>query len=171
MKKRLIRISNNKETSPIEHAIGGITNSGRKILRDLESLKFKIEQATRISGNNPDASQKIGQNSDMIDKLMSALYSVCFNLDNIELVPLYDNDQINIGDDAKPDNYNNEIDDKTEINNNENNENNEEKTDGQDENNETEEKDEKENDKKVDEDEEDEESESEITESTPDDSI
>ena len=55
---------------------------------------------------NSDINDKIHQHYDMLDKLMSGLYSICFDLENINLVPLYDNEQINLSDQSDPDSAN-----------------------------------------------------------------
>ena len=84
-------------------ALQGITTEGKKILQMLENMKFKIEQAARISGNDQSLAQKIMQNSNMIDKIMSGLYSLCFNLDNLDLTPLFIPTQVDMSDDVVPD--------------------------------------------------------------------
>ena len=89
--------------SPAQQQLKAIGGEGKKILQQLEAFKFKLEQAARISGNNQSAAKKIMQNSGIIDKIMSSLYSVVFNITNIDVVPVYDNNQINVSDGAKPD--------------------------------------------------------------------
>lgn len=84
-------------------ALNGVVVEGKKILQMLENMKFKIEQAARISSNDKELTKKIIQNSDMIDKIMSGLYSICFDLSNMDVLPAYSPEQINIGDDTTPD--------------------------------------------------------------------
>jgi hypothetical protein len=91
----------------IQKLISGASQDGRDILKSLEEFKFKVEQCAKISGNNPEIGDKIIQNSDMLDKLMSGLYSICYDLENIDIVPQYDNDQINMSDQDSPDSDNN----------------------------------------------------------------
>ena len=92
-----------KTASPADQALQGVVAEGRKILQMLENMKFKVEQTARISGNNQQTAQKIMQNSELIDKIMSGLYSVCFGLSSIDIMPAYDQSQINFGDSTKPD--------------------------------------------------------------------
>ena len=99
--KRLIA----DNTKAIEQMIKGSAKDGREILKALEEFKFKIEQCTRVS-TNEEINDKIHQHYDMLDKLMSGLYSICFDLENVNLVPLYDNDQINLSDQSEPDSSN-----------------------------------------------------------------
>lgn len=99
--KRLIKFADNAKS--IDKFINSVAVDGRQILKDLEKFKFKIEQCTNVTANNPELGDKIVQNSDMIDKLMSGLYSVCYDLENIDLVSQYDNDQINMSEQDSPD--------------------------------------------------------------------
>lgn len=99
--KRLIA----DNTKTIEQILRGSAKDGREILKALEEFKFKIEQCDNLSMNS-DINDKIHQHYDMLDKLMSGLYSICFDLENINLVPLYDNEQINLSDQSDPDSAN-----------------------------------------------------------------
>lgn len=99
--KRLIA----DNTKTIEQILRGSAKDGREILKALEEFKFKIEQCDNLSMNS-DINDKIHQHYDMLDKLMSGLYSICFDLENIDLVPLYDNEQINLSDQSDPDSAN-----------------------------------------------------------------
>lgn len=100
--KRLIA----DNTQSIQKLISGASKDGRDILKSLEEFKFKVEQCAKISGNNPEMGDKIIQNSDMLDKLMSGLYSICYDLENIDIVPQYDNDQVNMSEQDNPDSDN-----------------------------------------------------------------
>lgn len=99
--KRLIA----DNTKTIEQILRGSAKDGREILKALEEFKFKIEQCDNLSMNS-DINDKIHQHYDMLDKLMSGLYSICFDLENIDLVPLYDNEQVNLSDQSDPDSAN-----------------------------------------------------------------
>lgn len=99
--KRLIA----DNTKTIEQILRGSAKDGREILKALEEFKFKIEQCDNLSMNS-DINDKIHQHYDMLDKLMSGLYSICFDLENINLVPLYDNEQINLSDQSDHDSAN-----------------------------------------------------------------
>lgn len=100
--KRLILADNTKN---IEQFIRGAASDGRDILKALEEFKFKMEQCTNVSVNE-EINDKIHQHYDMIDKLMSGLYSICYDLENINLIPEYSNDQINMSDQDAPDSDN-----------------------------------------------------------------
>lgn len=99
--KRLIA----DNTPNIEQFIKGVALDGREILKSLEQFKFKMEQCTNVSVNE-DINDKIHQHYDMIDKLMSGLYSICYDLENINLIPQYDSEQINLSDQDAPDSDN-----------------------------------------------------------------
>ena len=89
--------------SPAQQSLKALGGEGKKILQQLEAFKFKLEQAARISGNDQSIAKKIMQNSGIVDKVMSSLYSVIFNVTNIDVVPVYNNEQINVSNESKPD--------------------------------------------------------------------
>jgi len=99
--KRLIA-DNSKS---IEQMIKSTAAEGREILKSLEQFKFKLEQCVKISVNE-EINSKVHQHYDMVDKLMSGLYTICYDMENVDLVPVYDNDQINMSNQDSPDSDN-----------------------------------------------------------------
>lgn len=106
MNKRLIKADNSEA---IESVVKGVARDGRKILKELENFKFKMEQCTNVSANS-ELSDKIHQQYDMVDKVMDGLFSVCYDLENFSLVPQYDVDQIDMSNQDNPDSDNNNYD-------------------------------------------------------------
>ena len=106
MNKRLIKADNSEA---IESVVKGVAKDGRKILKELENFKFKMEQCTNVSANS-DLRDKIHQQYDMVDKVMDGLFSVCYDLENFSLVPQYDVDQIDMSNQDNPDSDNNNYD-------------------------------------------------------------
>lgn len=106
MNKRLIKADNSEA---IESVVKGVARDGRKILKELENFKFKMEQCTNVSANSK-LSDKIHQQYDMVDKIMDGLFSVCYDLENFNLVPQYDVDQIDMSNQDNPDSNNNNYD-------------------------------------------------------------
>ena len=102
MNKRLIKADNSEV---IESVVKGVAKDGRKILKELENFKFKMEQCTNVSANS-ELSDKIHQQYDMVDKIMDGLFSVCYDLENFNLVPQYDVDQIDMSNQDNPDSNN-----------------------------------------------------------------
>lgn len=102
MNKRLIKADNYEA---IESVVKGVARDGRKILKELENFKFKMEQCTNVSANS-ELSDKIHQQYDMVDKIMDGLFSVCYDLENFNLVPQYDVDQIDMSNQDNPDSNN-----------------------------------------------------------------
>ena len=102
MNKRLIKADNYEA---IESVVKGVARDGRKILKELENFKFKMEQCTNVSANS-ELSDKIHQQYDMVDKIMDGLFSVCYDLENFNLVPQYDVDQIDMSNQDNPDSDN-----------------------------------------------------------------
>ena len=101
------RLADNSEA--INAVFKDVAADGRELMKRLEDFKFRINQCVTLSQNNQDVSDKLRQNNDMVDKLQSALYSICFNLENLDMVPLYDNMQIDMSEqdvpDSQEDNY------------------------------------------------------------------
>lgn len=106
MKKRLIRAD---ATQSIETIIKDVASDGRDILKQLENFKFKMAQCAKISVNE-EINDKINQQYDMIDKIMDGLFAVCYDLENVNLVPQYNNDQIDMSNQDAPDSDNNYYD-------------------------------------------------------------
>ena len=102
MNKRLIKADNSEA---IESVVKGVARDGRKILKELENFKFKMEQCTNVSANS-ELSDKIHQQYDMVDKIMDGLFSVCYDVENFNLVPQYDVDQIDMSNQDNPDSNN-----------------------------------------------------------------
>ena len=102
MNKRLIKADNYEA---IESVVKGVARDGRKILKELENFKFKMEQCTNVSANS-ELSDKIHLQYDMVDKIMDGLFSVCYDLENFNLVPQYDVDQIDMSNQDNPDSNN-----------------------------------------------------------------
>ena len=102
MNKRLIKADNSEA---IESVVKGVARDGRKMLKELENFKFKMEQCTNVSANS-ELSDKIHQQYDMVDKIMDGLFSVCYDLENFNLVPQYDVDQIDMSNQDNPDSNN-----------------------------------------------------------------
>ena len=99
--KRLIA-DNSKS---IETMIKSTAEEGREILKALEQFKFKLEQCVKTSVNE-EINQKVHQHYDMVDKLMSGLYTICYDMENVNLVPMYNNDQIDMSNQDSPDSDN-----------------------------------------------------------------
>lgn len=89
----------------IEQMIKSTASEGRDILKALEQFKFKLEQCVKVS-QNEEINNKVHQHYDMVDKLMSGLYTICYDMENVNLVPLYDNDQIDMSNQDAPDSDN-----------------------------------------------------------------
>lgn len=101
------RLADNSEA--INAVFKDVATDGRELMKRLEDFKFRINQCVTLSQNNQEIADKLRQNNDMVDKLQSALYSICFNLENVDIVPLYDNTQIDMSEqdvpDSQEDNY------------------------------------------------------------------
>ena len=73
----------------------GIADNGREVLKALERLKYQITQCANAVPDEQTA-KKVAQNASIIDRAMSAVYGVCFDLENLDLVPVYEDDQVQL---------------------------------------------------------------------------
>lgn len=80
-------------------ALQGLSDAGRVILQAMEKFKYQVSQCARLTAADQQLSRKIEQHVEIVDKAMSALYGVCFSLENVDLTPVYDADQVQFGDD------------------------------------------------------------------------
>ena len=98
------RIADNRNA--INVIVRETAQQGRNLLRAMEEFKFQVNQCSRVAPENSEAYNKIKQGVDMMDKIQSALYTVCYDLENFQTTPVYDNDQINMSEQDKPDSEN-----------------------------------------------------------------
>lgn len=68
-------------------------NKGRGILKGIEDYKFSLEQAARIVSNDPNLSQKIIEKKKALDKAAGEIYSIVFEIENIDITKEYQDQQ------------------------------------------------------------------------------
>ncbi|MFW6243335.1 MAG: hypothetical protein ACOC2W_04180 [bacterium] len=88
----------------LEGTIEQLGNQGRDILKLMEEYKFKLEQAARITTNDQGLTQKIIQKKKLVDNAAGQIYSIVFDIENIDITKAYEEQQLN----TKPSVDNNE---------------------------------------------------------------
>ena len=92
------------DPTPAENAevvndiLQGLSENGRAILRALEKFKYQVSKCSQLTGDDQTLGRKVAQHVEIIDKVMSAMYGVCFSLENTDLTPVYDDRQVQLGD-------------------------------------------------------------------------
>lgn len=71
-------------------------NKGRTILKGIEDYKFSLEQAARIVSNDQNLSQKIIEKKKVLDKAAGEIYSIVFDIENIDITQEYQDQQMKI---------------------------------------------------------------------------
>jgi hypothetical protein len=79
-----------------QNTIDQLGDQGRKILQEIEEYKFKMEQAARIVANNPMLAQKIVQKRKSLDQAAGEIYAIVFDIENMDIVEMYDQQQMMI---------------------------------------------------------------------------
>ena len=86
IKKALMNINIFKST------LNQLSTKGRNVLKNIEDYKFTIEQTTRLLANDQHLAQKIIQKKKILDQAAGLIYSVVFDIENIDITQEY-NDQ------------------------------------------------------------------------------
>ncbi len=97
--KRLVKKSvMNIET--FKGSLNQLSEEGRNILKLIEDYKFKLDQTCRITSNDKLLTKKLLQKRKLIDMASSQIYSIVFDIDNIDITNEYEDQQLsgtNIG--------------------------------------------------------------------------
>ena len=87
--KRLIKESVMSQEM-FESNLKQLSEKGREILRSIEDYKFTIEQAARVFTNDQQLTQKLIQKRKTMDAAAGQIYSVVFDIENIDIVSAYE---------------------------------------------------------------------------------
>lgn len=90
--KRLIRKSM-MDLEIFKSTVEQLGDEGRTVLKALEDYKFKLEQSGRILQNDPELAQKLVQKRKTLDAAAGQIYSVVFDIENIDITQMYENQQ------------------------------------------------------------------------------
>lgn len=75
-----------------ENTLSQLSSKGREVLKSIEDYKFTVEQTTRLLANDQHLAQKIIQKKKILDQAAGLIYSVVFDIENIDITQEY-NDQ------------------------------------------------------------------------------
>ncbi len=95
-----------RDPSPAENAksqddmLTGVSENGRTLLQAMAKWKYQISQCVRIAGQDDRLAKKIEQNLELIDNAMATVYSVCFAMENLQVAPVYTEEQLMTGDNS-----------------------------------------------------------------------
>lgn len=93
-----------RDPSPAENAksqgdmLAGVSENGRTLLQAMAKWKYQVSQCVRIAGQDDRLAKKIEQNLELIDNAMATVYSVCFTMENLQVAPVYTEEQLMTGD-------------------------------------------------------------------------
>ena len=68
---------------------------GREILKLIEDYKFKLEQTCRLTANDQVLTQKLIQKKKQLDAASGQIYSIVFDVENIDITQAFEQQQIN----------------------------------------------------------------------------
>jgi len=72
-----------------ESTLSQLSTKGRNVLKIIEDYKFTIEQTTRLMANDQHLAQKIIQKKKVLDQAAGLIYSVVFDIENIDITQEY----------------------------------------------------------------------------------
>lgn len=92
----------NVNTAFYSNILKNIANEGREVLKTIENYKFKLNQSKNAMNGNQQLLKKLEQKEKIIDNAAVQIYSIVFDLENIDIMPEYDMSQLSLGPTFKP---------------------------------------------------------------------
>lgn len=95
----LQQVNNTREDSKnqlVENTFHNIADEGRGVLKHIEDYKFKLEQSINMLNATPDLQKKLEQKQQILDSAMSQIYGIVFDLENYDLTPIYEDEQLSL---------------------------------------------------------------------------
>ena len=81
------------DVNVFENVLSQLSTKGRNVLKIIEDYKFTIEQTTRLIANDQHLAQKIIQKKKVLDQAAGLIYSVVFDIENINITQEYNDQQ------------------------------------------------------------------------------
>lgn len=85
---------NNIQTQLIKNVFLNLANEGRNLLKWAEDFKFKIIQSINILKGRDELKTKIEQKQKILEATAAQIYGIVFDLENFDLTPNYENEQL-----------------------------------------------------------------------------
>ena len=76
-------------------SLNQLSDEGRDILKLIEDYKFKLDQTCRLTANDQQLTQKLQQKRKQLDVASGQIYSIVFDIDNIDITKAYEQQQLN----------------------------------------------------------------------------
>lgn len=76
-------------------SLNQLSTQGREILKLIEEYKFKLEQTCRLTANDQILTRKLIQKKKQLDAASGQIYSIVFDVENIDITQAYEQQQIN----------------------------------------------------------------------------
>ena len=81
-------------TELISNTFNTLANEGRGLLKRTEDFKFKIIQAINMLNGDPELKTKIEQKKKILESAAAQIYGIVFDLENYDLTPNYEDEQL-----------------------------------------------------------------------------
>lgn len=85
-------LKNNQQINVMKNGLQNLADEGRQILKYLDDYKFKLIQSVNMF-NDDTTKSKLEQKQKILMSAASLIYSVVFDMENMNLTPLYEEEQ------------------------------------------------------------------------------
>ena len=85
-------LKNNQQINVMKNGLQNLADEGRQILKYLDDYKFKLIQSINMF-NDDTTKSKLEQKQKILMSAASLIYSVVFDMENMNLTPLYEEEQ------------------------------------------------------------------------------
>lgn len=85
-------LKNNQQINVMKNSLQNLADEGRQILKYLDDYKFKLIQSINMF-NDDTTKSKLEQKQKILMSAASLIYSVVFDMENMSLTPLYEEEQ------------------------------------------------------------------------------
>ena len=78
----------------VDYIFQGLSKEGRGILKHIEDFNYKLEKSLAMIENQDEIYKKLEQKKIILDSVSSQIYGLVFDLENFDIVPVYNNEQM-----------------------------------------------------------------------------
>lgn len=101
MKSRLKKVAL-MPVNMFQNQLDQISDKGRDVLKAIEDYKFFLDQVARIVKNDPGLAQTIVGKKKNLDNAANQIYDVVFDIENMDIISLYDRQEEGVEQNQKP---------------------------------------------------------------------
>lgn len=87
-------LQSNKNMELVQNTFFSLANEGRGVLKRIEDYKFKIIQSINMLNGNPELKEKVEQKKKILESAAAQIYGMIFDLENFDLTPNYEEEQL-----------------------------------------------------------------------------